>query len=72
MLSVRAFSKSKELNKIYINLFLVSMEQLILDIGNSVPTFVGMKFTSPNVEEATNALRASCGKFTIFAGTNHV
>lgn len=48
------------------------MGQFLEQIGDAVPTFVGIKYTSPNLEEGGAALRANNRKFTIFLGSDQV
>lgn len=40
--------------------------------GNRIPTLVGIKFTSANLEEASHALRVDNGRFAFFLGSNEV
>jgi len=48
--------------------FVVHMGEFLESIGDKIPSFVGIKFTSTNFEEAAQALRADNGKYTIFVG----
>ncbi|KAF7997416.1 hypothetical protein HCN44_005987 [Aphidius gifuensis] len=50
----------------------IPMGQFLEQIGDAVPTFVGIKYTSPNLEEGGAALRANNGKFTIFLGSDQI
>ncbi|KOC71349.1 N-acetylneuraminate lyase [Habropoda laboriosa] len=48
------------------------MGEFLEYIGEQVPTFVGIKFTSSNLEEGALALRASKNKFTVFLGNDQL
>lgn len=50
----------------------IPMGQFLDQIEDDVPTFVGIKYTSPNLEEGGTALRANNGKFTIFLGSDQI
>jgi len=52
--------------------FVVHMGQFLESIGDKIPSFVGIKFTSANLEEGAQALRADNKKYTIFLGNNQV
>lgn len=48
------------------------MGEFLETIGEAVPSFVGIKFTSTNLEEGGRALRADNEKFVIFLGSDQV
>jgi len=48
------------------------MGRFLESIGDKIPSFVGIKFTSSNLEEGVQALRADNRKFSIFLGNNQV
>jgi hypothetical protein len=48
------------------------MGQVLESIGDKIPSFVGIKFASSNLEEAAQALRADNGKYVIFHSNNQV
>lgn len=50
----------------------IHMGQFLESIGDKIPSFVGIKFTSANLEEGAQALRADNGKYTIFLGNNQL
>jgi len=52
--------------------FVVHMGQFLESIGDKIPSFVGIKFTSANLEEGAQALRADNKKYTVFLGNNQV
>lgn len=52
--------------------FIVHMGQFLESIGDRIPSFVGIKFTSGNLEEGAQALRADNGKYVIFLGNDQV
>ena len=52
--------------------FEVHMGQFLESIGDKIPSFVGIKFTSNNLEEGAHALHADNGKFVIFLGNDQV
>lgn len=48
------------------------MGQFLESIGNTIPSFVGIKFTSANLEEGAQALHADNKKYVIFLGNDQV
>ncbi|XP_034174310.1 N-acetylneuraminate lyase-like [Osmia lignaria lignaria] len=50
----------------------VHMGQFLESLGEAVPTFVGIKFTSANLEEGAQALNASNKKYVIFLGNDQL
>ena len=48
------------------------MGKFLEEIGEKIPTFVGIKFTSNNLEEGYYALKADSGRFAIFLGNDLV
>ncbi|KYM81984.1 N-acetylneuraminate lyase [Atta colombica] len=52
--------------------FVVHMGQFLESIGDKIPSFVGIKFTSNNLEEGAHALHADNGKFVIFLGNDQL
>lgn len=50
----------------------VHMRQFLESMGEAVPTFVGIKFTSANLEEGAQALNASNKKYVVFVGNNQL
>jgi len=50
----------------------IHMGQFLESIGDRIPSFVGIKFTSANLEEGAQALRADNRKYTIFLGNNQL
>lgn len=48
------------------------MGQFLTSIGNKIPTFVGIKFTSSNLDEGVEALQADNKKYVIFLGNDKV
>ncbi|XP_071558042.1 N-acetylneuraminate lyase-like isoform X2 [Temnothorax nylanderi] len=50
----------------------IHMGQFLESIGDRIPSFVGIKFTSFNLEEGAQALRADNKKYTIFLGNNQL
>lgn len=53
-------------------IFPVHMGQFLEMVGDSIPSFVGIKFTSTNLEEGAQAVRANSRQFAVFLGTNLV
>lgn len=52
--------------------FLVHMGQFLESIDSEIPSFVGIKFTSSNLEEGAQALHANNKKYVIFLGNDQV
>ncbi|XP_018359750.1 PREDICTED: N-acetylneuraminate lyase-like isoform X2 [Trachymyrmex cornetzi] len=50
----------------------IHMGRFLESIGDKIPSFVGIKFTSSNLEEGAQALRADNRKFSIFLGNNQL
>ncbi|XP_018340641.1 PREDICTED: N-acetylneuraminate lyase-like [Trachymyrmex septentrionalis] len=50
----------------------IHMGRFLESIGDKIPSFVGIKFTSFNLEEGVQALRADNRKFNIFLGNNQL
>ncbi|XP_070516611.1 N-acetylneuraminate lyase-like [Cardiocondyla obscurior] len=50
----------------------IHMGEFLTSIGDKIPSFVGVKFTSTNLEEGAQALRADNGKYAIFLGNTQV
>ncbi|KAL0119244.1 hypothetical protein PUN28_009673 [Cardiocondyla obscurior] len=50
----------------------IHMGRFLESIGDKLPSFVGIKFTSANLEEGAQALRADNRKYTIFLGNNQI
>ncbi|KAL6254821.1 hypothetical protein P5V15_014157 [Pogonomyrmex californicus] len=50
----------------------IHMGQFLESIGDKIPSFVGIKFTSANLEEGAQALRANNRKYTIFLGNDQL
>lgn len=57
---------------IYKFFFLVHMGQFLELIDSKIPSFVGIKFTSNNLEEGAQALHANNKKYVIFLGNDQV
>ncbi|KAL0119243.1 hypothetical protein PUN28_009672 [Cardiocondyla obscurior] len=50
----------------------IHMGEFLTSIGDKIPSFVGVKFTSTNLEEGAQALRADNGKYAIFLGNTQL
>ncbi|XP_020284476.1 N-acetylneuraminate lyase-like [Pseudomyrmex gracilis] len=50
----------------------INMGQFLETIGDKIPSFVGIKFTSNNLEEGARALRANNGKYVVFLGNDQL
>ncbi|XP_011158133.1 N-acetylneuraminate lyase [Solenopsis invicta] len=50
----------------------IHMGQFLESIRDKIPQFVGIKFTSSNLEEGAQALRADDRKYVIFLGNNQL
>ncbi|XP_053978479.1 N-acetylneuraminate lyase-like isoform X1 [Hylaeus volcanicus] len=50
----------------------VNMGQFLESLGKRIPNFVGIKFTSPNLEEGALALHADNKKYVIFLGNDQL
>jgi len=48
------------------------MGQFLESIDSKIPSFVGIKFTSDNLEEGAQALHANNKKYVIFLGNDQV
>ncbi|XP_053597155.1 N-acetylneuraminate lyase [Microplitis demolitor] len=48
----------------------IHMGEFLNLIGDAIPSFVGIKFTSTNLEEGAQAVRANSNQFVVFLGTN--
>ncbi|XP_046421234.1 N-acetylneuraminate lyase-like [Neodiprion fabricii] len=48
----------------------INMVEFLEAVGNRIPSFVGMKFTSPNLSEATDAMHVNDKEFAIFVATD--
>lgn len=53
-------------------IFLVDMGVFLNKVVGKIPNFVGIKFTSKNMEEGGRALKANGGKFAVFLGCDQV
>ncbi|XP_012225268.1 N-acetylneuraminate lyase-like [Linepithema humile] len=49
----------------------IHMGQFLESIGDKIPSFVGIKFTSTNLEEGAQALHADNQKYVVFLGNDH-
>ena len=50
----------------------VHMGQFLESVGDKVPTLVGIKFTSTNLDEISEVIHAENGRFAAFLGSNEV
>ncbi|KAL0126095.1 hypothetical protein PUN28_004902 [Cardiocondyla obscurior] len=50
----------------------IHMGQFLESIGDKIPSFVGIKFTSANLEEGAQALHADNKKYVIFLGNDQL
>ncbi|XP_012225267.1 N-acetylneuraminate lyase-like [Linepithema humile] len=50
----------------------IHMGQFLESIGDKIPSFVGIKFTSANLEEGAQALHADNKKYVIFLGNDQI
>ncbi|EFN85455.1 N-acetylneuraminate lyase, partial [Harpegnathos saltator] len=50
----------------------IHMGQFLKSIGDEIPTFVGIKFTSANLDEGAQALHADDKKYAIFLGNDQI
>ncbi|KAK2585343.1 hypothetical protein KPH14_010023 [Odynerus spinipes] len=50
----------------------IHMGQFLDSIGNEIPSFVGIKFTSNDLVEGSQALRADNRKYVIFLGSDQI
>ncbi|XP_076763054.1 N-acetylneuraminate lyase-like [Xylocopa sonorina] len=50
----------------------IHMGRFLEQCGDQIPTFVGIKFTSPNLEEGAQALRANKSKFVVCLGNDQL
>ena len=48
------------------------MGQFLREYDDSIPNFFGIKFTSQNLEEGLDAVKARGGKFVVFLGADTV
>lgn len=67
--------KRKNLNFSVINWgnnFSVHMGQFLESIGDKIPSFAGIKFTSNNLEEGAQAMHADNKKYVVFLGNDQV
>lgn len=48
------------------------MGQFLETVGHQIPSFVGIKFTSANLEEGAQALHADHKNYVIFLGNDKV
>lgn len=48
------------------------MGHFLESIGDKIPNFVGIKFTSANLDEGAQALHADNKKYVIFLGNDQV
>lgn len=53
-------------------MFVVHMGQFLSAIGDKVPNFVGIKFTSTSLDEGVEAVKANKGKYAVFLGADTV
>lgn len=53
-------------------IFSVNMGQFLETIDDKIPSFVGIKFTSNDLEEGARALRANNEKYVVFLGNDQV
>lgn len=52
--------------------FLVHMGQFLESLNDEISTFVGIKFTSSDLDEGTQAFRANNKKYVVFLGNDQV
>ncbi|XP_015590365.1 N-acetylneuraminate lyase [Cephus cinctus] len=50
----------------------IHMGQFLESLGDKIPSFVGIKFTSTNLEEGTQAVHADNNKYVIFLGSDQI
>lgn len=50
----------------------IHMGQFLESLGDRIPTFVGIKFTSSNLDEGIQALNAANKKYTVFLGNDQL
>ncbi|XP_012276816.1 N-acetylneuraminate lyase isoform X2 [Orussus abietinus] len=50
----------------------IHMGQCLGSLGDRIPSFVGIKFTSTNLEEVSQALNVDNGKYAIFLGSDQI
>ncbi|XP_048504795.1 N-acetylneuraminate lyase-like isoform X2 [Athalia rosae] len=50
----------------------INMAQFVQSIGDRLPTFVGMKFTSTNLEEAMHVVHTNNKEFALFLGNDQL
>ncbi|KYN02246.1 N-acetylneuraminate lyase [Cyphomyrmex costatus] len=50
----------------------IHMGRFLESVGDKIPSFVGIKFTSADLEEGAHALHANNGKFVIFLGNDQL
>lgn len=48
------------------------MGEFLRSLEDQIPTFVGIKFTSGNLEEGAQALQAKNNRFVVFLGNDQV
>lgn len=53
-------------------LFQVNLSHFLESAGNRVPTLVGVKITSVNLDDGSRAVHADNGRFVVFYGSNEV
>lgn len=58
--------------KSFISLFLVNVAEMMNLAVDRLPTFVGIKYTSNDLDKGVAALRANNGKFAVFLGADTV
>lgn len=59
-------------NQIWISFSAVHMGDFLETIGDKVPTFCGIKFTSSNLDECARAQKADNCRFAVFLGNDQV
>lgn len=52
--------------------FLVHMGEFLESLNDEIPTFVGIKFTSSDLDEGAQAFRANNKKYVVFLGNDQV
>ncbi|XP_032457066.1 N-acetylneuraminate lyase-like isoform X2 [Nasonia vitripennis] len=50
----------------------IHMGQFLESVRDRIPTLVGIKFTSTDLEEGSRALRVEDGRYTVFLGSNQL
>jgi len=50
----------------------INMGAFLREIGDKIPTFCGIKFTSTTLDEGLSAVKANDGKFAVFLGADSI